>query len=41
MHGLLSCSEWTGVRLSTLLEEIRIDPKAKWLLAKGADRPGG
>ena len=39
IHGLLSCSEWTGVRLSTLLEETGIDPKAKWLLAEGADGP--
>ena len=28
IHGLLSCSEWCGVRLSTLLEEAGIDPKA-------------
>jgi DMSO/TMAO reductase YedYZ molybdopterin-dependent catalytic subunit len=39
IHGLLSCAEWTGVRLSTLLEEVGIDPKAKWLLAEGADGP--
>ncbi len=39
IHGLLSCSQWTGVRLSTLLEETGIDPKAKWLLAEGADGP--
>jgi sulfane dehydrogenase subunit SoxC len=39
IHGLLSCSEWTGVRLSTLLDEAGIDPKAKWLLAEGADGP--
>jgi sulfane dehydrogenase subunit SoxC len=39
IHGLLSGSEWTGVRLSTLLEETGIDPKAKWLLAEGADGP--
>ena len=39
IHGLLSCSEWTGVRLSTLLEEVGIDPKAKWFLAQGADGP--
>jgi sulfane dehydrogenase subunit SoxC len=37
LHGLVSCSEWTGVRLSTLLEETGIDPKAKWLIAEGAD----
>src|SRR5215468_1569362 len=37
LHGLVSCSEWTGVLLSTLLEETGIDPKAKWLIAEGAD----
>src|SRR5882672_467787 len=37
LHGLVSCAEWTGVMLSTLLEEAGIDPKAKWLLAEGAD----
>ena len=39
IHGLVSCSEWTGVRLSTLLEETGILPEAKWLLAEGADGP--
>jgi sulfane dehydrogenase subunit SoxC len=39
IHGLVSCSEWTGVRLSTLLEETGIDPKAQWFLAEGADAP--
>jgi len=37
LHGLVSCAEWTGVMLSTLLEEAGIDPKAKWLIAEGAD----
>jgi sulfane dehydrogenase subunit SoxC len=37
IHGLVSCSEWTGVMLSTLLEEAGVDPKAKWLVAEGAD----
>ena len=37
-HGMLSCSEWTGVLLSTLLDEVGIDrAKAKFLLAEGAD----
>lgn len=36
-HGLLSCSEWTGVLLSTLLEQTGIKPTAKWILAEGAD----
>jgi sulfane dehydrogenase subunit SoxC len=40
IHGLLSCAEWTGVRLATLLEEAGVDPKAQWLLAEGADAAG-
>jgi sulfane dehydrogenase subunit SoxC len=30
LHGLVSCAEWTGVRLSTLLDETGVDPKARW-----------
>jgi sulfane dehydrogenase subunit SoxC len=37
LHGLVSCAEWTGVKLSTLLEETGIDPKAKWFIGEGAD----
>ena len=37
LHGLLSCSEWTGVRLSTLLDEAGVDPRATWMIAEGAD----
>jgi len=37
-HGMLSCSEWTGVPLSVLLDECGIDRRrAKFLLAEGAD----
>jgi len=39
LHGLVSCAEWTGVKLSVLLEEAGIDPKAKWMIAEGADAP--
>jgi sulfane dehydrogenase subunit SoxC len=39
LHGLVSCAEWTGVKLSTLLEETGIDPKARWFIAEGADPP--
>ena len=39
-HGMISCCEWTGVKLSTLLDECGIKPKAKWLLAEGADSSG-
>ncbi|MGA2127407.1 MAG: sulfite dehydrogenase [Xanthobacteraceae bacterium] len=40
LHGLLSCAEWTGVRLATLLEEAGVDPRAQWILAEGADASG-
>jgi sulfane dehydrogenase subunit SoxC len=36
-HGLVSCSEWTGVPLRYLLEEAGADPRAPWILAEGAD----
>jgi sulfane dehydrogenase subunit SoxC len=39
LHGLLSCAEWTGVKLSTLFEEVGVDPEAQWFLAEGADAP--
>ena len=37
IHGLLSCSEWTGLPLAVLLNEAGVDASAKWLLAEGAD----
>jgi sulfane dehydrogenase subunit SoxC len=40
IHGLLSCCEWTGVRLSTILHECGVRPEAKWALAEGADGAG-
>jgi sulfane dehydrogenase subunit SoxC len=36
-HGLTSCSEWTGVSLKLLLEEVGVQPAATWILAEGAD----
>jgi len=36
-HGLLSCCEWTGVPLATVLDEVGITPDARWILAEGAD----
>ena len=36
-HGLVMCCEWTGVLLSTLLDEVAVKPEAKWVLAEGAD----
>jgi sulfane dehydrogenase subunit SoxC len=40
LHGLISCAEWTGVRLSILLDEAGVDPRARWILAEGADAAG-
>jgi sulfane dehydrogenase subunit SoxC len=40
LQGLVSCAEWTGVRLAVLLEEAGVDPRATWLLAEGADAAG-
>ncbi len=37
IHGLVSCAEWTGIPLSTLLEEAGIEDDARWLAAVGAD----
>ena len=37
LHGLVSCSEWTGVPLSILLDEAGVDPDAHWIMAEGAD----
>ena len=39
-HGLLSCAEWTGLRLADLLAEVGVRPEAKWMLAEGADAAG-
>lgn len=36
-HGLVSCSEWTGVPLAILLDQAGVDPKATWAVAEGAD----
>jgi sulfane dehydrogenase subunit SoxC len=37
-HGMLSCSEFTGVALSTLLDDVGFDAaKARFVLAEGAD----
>ena len=37
IHGLVSCAEWTGVLLSTLLEEAGVEASAQWVAAVGAD----
>jgi len=40
-HGMLSCCEYTGVRLATLLDDCGADLKAgRFVLAEGADGSG-
>ena len=40
-HGMTSCSEWTGVLLSTLLKECGLKGSAKWFVAEGAEEVKG
>ncbi len=40
IHGLLSCSEWTGVKLGMLLDEASVKPEGKWLIAESGDAAG-
>jgi len=35
--GLVSCAEWTGVPMKTILEECGVQSAAKWVVAEGAD----
>ena len=32
IHGMTSCSEWTGVPLSVLLNEAGVKKEASWLV---------
>src|SRR5260370_38560477 len=34
---MISCAEWTGVKLSTLLEEVGLRKEAQWAMGEGAD----
>jgi len=40
-HGMVSCAEWTGVLLSTLLKECGLKTSAKWFVAEGAEEVKG
>ncbi|MCK4974832.1 MAG: molybdopterin-dependent oxidoreductase, partial [Sulfurimonas sp.] len=37
VKGMMSNAEWTGVRLSVILEDLGLKPTAKWMLAEGSD----
>src|SRR5438552_3648893 len=39
-HGVMGCSEWTGVSLSVLLREVGVRKGASWIIAEGADATG-
>ena len=39
-HGMLGCAEYTGVKLSTLLDDVGTNEKSKYVLAEGADGSG-
>src|SRR4051794_36766600 len=36
-HGMISCAEWTGVKLSTLLDDVGLKLDGKWAMFEGAD----
>src|SRR5438093_2221514 len=38
IHGMTSCSEWTGVPLSVLLNEAGMQKGASWLVSEGRTR---
>lgn len=37
LHGLTSTSDWSGVPVSTLMNEVGVQSGAKWVLAEGED----
>jgi sulfane dehydrogenase subunit SoxC len=37
IHGMASCSEWTGVPFSVLLNEAGVKPEGTWLVLEGGD----
>ena len=37
VKGMMSNAEWTGVRLSVILDDLGLKPTAKWMLAEGSD----
>lgn len=40
MKGMMSCAQWTGVMLKTVLEDIGLEDDAVWMLAEGSDNAG-
>jgi len=40
-HGMTSCAEWTGVLLSTLLNEAGVQTGGDWIVAEGVEEVKG
>lgn len=40
LHGLISCSEWSGIKISSLLDEAGIKSNAQWLIVDAYDAAG-
>jgi sulfane dehydrogenase subunit SoxC len=40
-HGATSCAEWTGVLLSTLLQEAGVHAAGSWIVAEGVENVKG
>lgn len=40
-HGMTSCAEWTGVLLSTLLNEAGVQNGGNWIVAEGVEEVKG
>ena len=40
-HGMTSCAEWTGVLMSTLLEEAGVQDGGTWIVAEGVEEVKG
>ena len=40
-HGATSCAEWTGVLMSTLLEEAGVKDGGSWIVAEGVEQVKG
>jgi sulfane dehydrogenase subunit SoxC len=39
-HGLVSCTEWTGVPVRTIMQEVGMQAGGTWMLFEGADAAG-
>ncbi|MEA3315208.1 MAG: sulfite dehydrogenase [Campylobacterota bacterium] len=40
LKGMMSCAQWTGVMLKTVLEDIGLEKDAVWMMAEGSDNAG-